>query len=211
MSDDPTLGSTVKAGGGFFLFLGIFVLLLGFLSIAAPFLTGIAITVMVGATLLVCGIVQLLHGFQVLGTGAKVWAILVGVLTIVVGVLVLVRPVSALAGLTLILACFFVADGILTGIAAFQARPNQGWAWLLFSAIVTFLLGAIIWRQWPVSGTWAIGILIGIRILLAGFTMIFMGSAVRVMGKELESAEEQVNLQTAEGVIDTDAEEVKEG
>lgn len=204
------MGGAVKKGGCSFLFLGILVMLLGIASMSAPLLTGLAITVMVGSMLLVSGVVQVFHGFKVLGGGAKFWAILVGVLTVVVGVLVLMRPVSALAGLTLILACFFVADGILTAIAAFQARPTRGWGWLLFSAVVTLLLGGIIWMQWPVSGAWAIGILIGVRILMAGLTMIFVGSAVRGIGREMESQEKQANLQTSEGVIEAEAEEVKE-
>ena len=81
---------------------------------------------------------------------------------------------------------------------------------MLFSGIITLLLGLIIWRQWPLSGVWAIGILIGVRILMIGMTMIFMGSAARVIGKGLESAEAQASLQSSEGVIDADSEEVRE-
>ena len=208
MSDDPTIGTAVKKGGGFFLFLGILVLLLGVASMSAPMVTGIALTVMVGAMLLVSGVFQIFHSFRVFGKGAMIVSILVGVLTVVIGIIVLQRPVSALAGLTLILACYCIADGILTGIAAFQARPAQGWGWMMFSAIVTVLLGAIIWRQWPLSGAWAIGILVGVRILMAGMTMMLMGTAARVVGKELESAEEQAALSSEDGVIDAESEEV---
>ena len=210
MSDDPTIGTAVKKGGGFFLFIGFLVLLLGVFAMSSPMVAGIAITVLIGVLLVLSGIFQVLHGFRVFGSGAKILTILVGVLTVVVGVYVLLQPLSALAGLTLILAIYFVADGILTGVAAFQARPTQGWGWLLFSGIITLLLGLIIWRQWPLSGVWAIGILIGVRILMNGMTMIFMGSAARVIGKGLESAEAQASLQSSEGVIDADSEEVRE-
>lgn len=186
--------SSVKKGGSFFLLLGIFVILLGIICMSSPLITGIAITVMVGALLLVSGVFQVFHGFRVLGRGAKIWAMLLGVLTVIVSILVLIKPVAALAGLTLLLACYFVVDGIITAITAFQTRPMQGWVWLLFSAMVTFFLGAIIWMQWPVSGVWAIGLLIGVRIFLIGMTMIFMGSMAQVIGKEMEYSSDKEKL-----------------
>ena len=76
----------------------------------------------------------------------------------------------------------WLAD-VLYAIAAFRAKPDRGWGWLLFSGVVSLILGILIWRQWPMSGLWAIGILLGIRILMAGFGMIFVGSATRQIGK----------------------------
>jgi uncharacterized membrane protein HdeD (DUF308 family) len=42
----------------------------------------------------------------------------------------------------------------------------------------------MIWRGWPLSGVWAIGILVGIRIMFAGWSMLFLGSAVGIALKE---------------------------
>lgn len=44
---------------------------------------------------------------------------------------------------------------------------------------------------------------------MSGMTMIFMGSAARVIGKELQSAEEQASLGLGEGVTDAKSEEVE--
>jgi uncharacterized membrane protein HdeD (DUF308 family) len=30
----------------------------------------------------------------------------------------------------------------------------------------------MIWQEWPISGVWAIGILIGIRLIFSGMTMM---------------------------------------
>lgn len=72
--------------------------------------------------------------------------------------------------------------------AGFQLKPERGWGWLLIGGIVTLALAVMIWRRWPVSGTWAIGTLFGINILFSGRGMIFSGgamrSAVREVGKE---------------------------
>ena len=45
--------------------------------------------------------------------------------------------------------------------------------------------GWMIWSDWPLSGAWAIGILIGVKLLFAGFEMIFLGSTARAMAKQV--------------------------
>jgi hypothetical protein len=46
----------------------------------------------------------------------------------------------------------------------------------------------MIWRQFPLSGAWAIGILIGVKLFFAGLMMITVGSTVRALGAEAEAA-----------------------
>jgi uncharacterized membrane protein HdeD (DUF308 family) len=64
-------------------------------------------------------------------------------------------------------------------------RPLSGWGWILFGGIVSIWLGVFIWRQYPLSGAWAIGILLGIKLLLVGLIMFMGGSAVRSMANRL--------------------------
>jgi uncharacterized membrane protein HdeD (DUF308 family) len=49
---------------------------------------------------------------------------------------------------------------------------------------VSIWLGIIIRRQFPLSGVWAIGILLGIKLFFVGLIMVTGGSVVRSMAKE---------------------------
>ena len=45
----------------------------------------------------------------------------------------------------------------------------------------------MIFRQWPMSGAWAVGVLMGVNILMHGWTMIMMGGMVRGMAKAAQA------------------------
>jgi uncharacterized membrane protein HdeD (DUF308 family) len=49
----------------------------------------------------------------------------------------------------------------------------------LFSGIVTVLLGILLLAEWPLSGAWALGTLVGVNLLFSGFAMISIGSAAK--------------------------------
>ena len=89
------------------------------------------------------------------------------------------QPVSALATLTLFLAAYFVASGIVQAVAAFGARPEPGWGWVMFGGVLSLILGLMIWRQFPISGVWALGTLVGIQLVFSGWTLIAVGGLAR--------------------------------
>jgi uncharacterized membrane protein HdeD (DUF308 family) len=60
-----------------------------------------------------------------------------------------------------------------------QLRPADGWGWTLFNGIVTLLLGLMLWRQFPLSGAWAVGILFGIKMLFSGMALVIIGRSVK--------------------------------
>ena len=98
------------------------------------------------------------------------------------------RPLVGLVTMTMLLALYFLVDGISEIVAAFRIKPDQGWGWVLFNGIIAVLLGLMIWRQWPVSGAWAIGLLVGIHILITGWSMIILGSGARRVAGAIEDA-----------------------
>ena len=112
------------------------------------------------------------------GSLALLLAVL-AVLSLGAGIYMVAQPVSALGTLTLFLAGYFVATGVIEVIGAFGARPVPGWGWLLFGSIVSIALGVMIWRQFPLSGAWAIGTLVGVRMLMSGWTWITIGGLGR--------------------------------
>jgi uncharacterized membrane protein HdeD (DUF308 family) len=70
-------------------------------------------------------------------------------------------------------------DGVFEIIWAFRLRPIKGWGWTLFSGIASLVLGILIWRQFPVSGMWAVGTLAGIHMIFAGSSIASLCRAAR--------------------------------
>jgi len=106
---------------------------------------------------------------------------MIGGLTLLCGIALLAHPLFASGVLSIILAVYFIIDGISELVAGIQLRPSSGWGWMLFGGIVSILLGIMIWSQFPLSGIWAIGILMGIKLFFVGLIMVMGGSAVRSM------------------------------
>jgi uncharacterized membrane protein HdeD (DUF308 family) len=78
---------------------------------------------------------------------------------LLVGVYTLVHPLAGLASLTLVLAIYLFAEGVLEFALSFRLRPLTGSNWLLFDGIVTLILAILIWRTWPSNTEWVIGTL----------------------------------------------------
>ena len=168
-----------KRNATMLIILGVLTVILGVFAISTPFIAGLTVTVFIGFLLLSMGVLQVLAAFKAGNWGAGIAGTIIGVLSIFAGLFMLFRPVAGLATLTLVLAIYFVVDGISEILVAFKMRPEGGWGWMLFNGAIAVLLGIFLWRQWPFSGAYAIGILFGFHILFSGFTMIFVGSGAR--------------------------------
>ena len=53
--------------------------------------------------------------------------------------------------------------------------------------IVSIALAYMIGRQWPVSGAWAVGTLVGVRLIFAGWSMIALGVVGEAVTDEVEA------------------------
>jgi uncharacterized membrane protein HdeD (DUF308 family) len=185
---DGTWIEEANKNSGLLIFLGIMTVVFGILAVGAPLITGITVAVMVGFLLLFMGVARVFHAFKAQSWGAGIWGFLVGLLAAAAGLMTIFRPMAGLMSLTLFLAAYFFVDGVCEIIAAFKIKPDQGWGWVLFNGIVAVLLGVMIWRQWPVSGAWAIGILVGVHILMSGWSMIILGTGARRVAGAIENA-----------------------
>jgi len=157
---------------------GWLLVILGILALASPLVAGLSITMLIGVLLIAGGIAQLFMVFRAGSFGSGITLVILGGLSLVAGLYTITQPAAALGALTLFLAFYFVASGILEVIGAVSARPADGWGWVLAGGIVSVLLGIMIWQQFPLSGVWAIGILVGARLLISGITFITIGRVV---------------------------------
>jgi uncharacterized membrane protein HdeD (DUF308 family) len=137
------------------------------------------------ATVLVFGILMLLGAvFQVVtALWGRSWRgfflhLMAGVLYLIAGLFMIDSPVEAALSLTFLIAACLVVGGILR-IGLSIVERFDGWGWMLLNGVVSVVLGVGIWRQWPLSGLWVIGLFVGIEMLFSGLSWVMLGLAVR--------------------------------
>ncbi len=167
---------------------GVLLIIAGVVSLFAPLAAGISVAMLVGVLLAFSGISQLVLSFRAGSFGEGLLIFVFGALALVAGVYMLAMPGVALASLTLLLAGYFFVSGVFEVIGAFGAKPMQGWGWLLFGGIVSVVLGIMIWRQFPVSGVWAVGVLVGVHLLMNGMTLTAIAGTVGRAAKAVDEA-----------------------
>jgi len=158
---------------------GVALLLFGILAVAAPFVAAVAVNAVIAWLIVLAGLVHLVLAFHAHGAGSTIWKFLVGIAYLFFGGYLILHPVAGVASLTLLLAGLFLIEGILNIILFFKMRPMNGSSWVLIDGIITLLLGVMIYMQWPSSSAWAIGILVGVSMMISGITRIAMSFAVR--------------------------------
>jgi len=169
----------VEHVGKWFIGLAIAFIILGTLAIMMPFVAGLAITTLVGVLLLVGGVMHAIGGFRGEGIMHKVWQFVIAFFYVVAGLYFLANPLIALTTLTLFLAAVLFVEAIVDIVAYFQRRRVEGSGWLLVNGIITFILAVLVFRHWPAISIWAIGTLVGIDLIVNGFSRLMLGSAVR--------------------------------
>jgi uncharacterized membrane protein HdeD (DUF308 family) len=81
--------------------------------------------------------------------------------------------------LTLMIAAFLIAEGVLRSVLSFRLRPLDYWSLLLASGLLSIALGLVLLVQSPVAAAWLIGILIGVDLLAAGLVAIVLAVSAR--------------------------------
>jgi uncharacterized membrane protein HdeD (DUF308 family) len=181
----PTMATEARHLTGWSIAISLLMILAGILAIGLPVAAGIAINIVVAWLLVFCGVAHLVFGWHVRAIGGVLWQVLLGALYIGIGAYLLMHPVAGLVTLTLALAIYLFAEGLLELILSFQVRPRQGWGWLLLDGIVTLILAIMIWRTWPASTEWVIGTLVGISMIFSGATRLMLSLAARSLVTKL--------------------------
>jgi uncharacterized membrane protein HdeD (DUF308 family) len=160
------------------LIVGIALIVLGTVAIIAPGIATLFVTTFLGWLFIVSAVAEFYLAFQVHGGWRIAGAVLTGLVSLVAGVWLLLNPLAGAAALTLLLAAYFVATGVVKAVAAFQLRPVGGWFWTLLSAAASIILGLLVFSGWPGSALWILGLLVGIDLLFYGWALIALRSAV---------------------------------
>jgi len=164
---------------GWYIVAAVLFIVLGMFAIIEPAVAGLGVTLLVGWLLIFGGIAHLIAAFKGGGARHVVLQILIGVAYLVGGIYCLTHPLLAIGTLTLLLAAVILAGGVLEIISYFRLKGEGASGWMLFNGVIAILLGGMIWFHWPSSSVWAIGILVGVNLLMTGMTRLMFGLAAR--------------------------------
>jgi uncharacterized membrane protein HdeD (DUF308 family) len=183
---DQSPTEIVRHGSTLSILWGVLLIVFGIFALGSPFLAAVAVSVAVAWLIILAGVVHLMLAFHTHRAGRFVWKLLVGLAYVCFGVYLIVHPLLGVASLTLVLASLFLIEGILNVILFFQMRPMRGAFWVLVDGLITLLLGLMIYLQWPSSSVWAIGVLVGVSMIISGVTRVMLSLAVRKAAAALD-------------------------
>jgi len=159
--------------------LAVLMIVLGFAAMFKPFAAGIGISLFIAWLIVFTGVVHIIYAFAARSAGSFLWRTLIGVAYIAGGVYLLKNPSIALASLTLLVAAILIAEGVVQLITFFGLRVLPGSGWILCDALLTLILGGLIAYPWPGSSLWALGTLVGVNLIISGFTRLMYSAAAR--------------------------------
>jgi uncharacterized membrane protein HdeD (DUF308 family) len=169
----------LRAKSGWIIALGVVYMVAGIIALGSVVTATVASVFVVGIMMVIAGIAEVISAFQIKTWGKFILWLLLGALYIVAGVLVFENPLLAAAFLTLFLGISLIVSGIMRTILAFSMQRAMPWIWVLFSGIVTTLLGLVIVAHWPVSSLYILGLFLGIDLVIAGAGWVGIGLGLK--------------------------------
>jgi uncharacterized membrane protein HdeD (DUF308 family) len=161
--------------------IGIAAIVIGCVAILLPELFSLGAAVFIGIILVLVSAFLAAAAFAAHGVGSLLARLAWALLTFVVGLWLILEPHNGTLTLTLVLGIYFLLMGLTRIIVAFMGRgtPNAGWVGL--SGVCGLIIGILVLAKFPSSADWAIGLLVGIDLIFAGWTLV----SVAQVGKEL--------------------------
>src|SRR5215467_7457531 len=178
---DPTVREGLARSWKGLLTVGIVAIVIGCIAILVPAVASVGTAIFIGWILVIAGAFLVAAAFSAHSVGSLLWRLLWALLTVIVGLWLIVEPHNGTLTLTFVLGVYFLFMGLTRITAAFIGRgqPNAGWVGL--SGVCGLLIGILVLAKFPSSADWAIGLLVGIDLIFAGWTL----TSIALVGKDL--------------------------
>jgi uncharacterized membrane protein HdeD (DUF308 family) len=183
-SMDPAVREGLARSWKVLLGVGVLAIFTGCMAILVPAVASVATAIFIGWVLLIAGAFMVAGAFTAHSVGTVILRLVWAFLTLLVGFYLIVEPDNGTLTLTLVLGLYFLFMGVTRITVAFISRgqPNAGLVGL--SGIAGLLVGILILAKLPESSDWAIGLLVGIDLIFAGWML----TSVALVGKDLSRA-----------------------
>jgi uncharacterized membrane protein HdeD (DUF308 family) len=183
-SPEPhSLGSSIhalRAKWGWIVALGVIFMIAGIIALGSVVAATASAVLIVGIMMIMAGAAEIIAAFNVKDWGKAIFWGLLGVLYVAAGIIAIMNPFAAATILTLFLGIALIAGGIVRMFLAWNMREaGKPWGWVVFSGIISILLGAMIIAHWPYSSFYVLGIFLGIDLIFIGSSWFSIGLALR--------------------------------
>jgi uncharacterized membrane protein HdeD (DUF308 family) len=178
---DPEVREGLSRSWKALMIVGVAAIVLGVIAILVPAVASVGTAIFIGWLLVVVSAPLFAAAFSAHSVGTVAVRIAWALVTLLVGLWLIVEPHNGTLTLTLILGIYFLFMGLTRITIAFIARgqPNAGLVGL--SGAAGLVIGILVLAKFPSSADWAIGLLVGIDLIFAGWTL----TSVALLGKEL--------------------------
>jgi uncharacterized membrane protein HdeD (DUF308 family) len=173
--------ATVQAHWKAFLFEGIVLAVLGLAAMIVPPLASLAVTIFIGWMFLISGVAGLVVTYWARQMPGFWWSLFSAALAVLAGGILLANPAQGVLTLTIVVGAYFLAEGVITIMYALEHRRELSarWSWLLVSGLMDLLISFLIISGLPGTAEWAVGLLVGINLVLGGASLVGMALAAR--------------------------------
>jgi len=181
---DPEIREGLRRSWKAVMTVGVGAILLGCVAIVVPAVAAVGTAIFIGCILIVAGMFLVAAAFTAHSLGSLIVRLLWALLTVAVGVWLLAEPHHGAVSLTLLLGIYFLLMGVTRIAIAVAARGRQGAGIVGLSGVAGLLIGILVLAKFPSSADWAIGLLVGIDLIFAGWTL----TSVALVGRDLSRA-----------------------
>jgi uncharacterized membrane protein HdeD (DUF308 family) len=184
VSMDPEVREGLKRSWKALMTVGVLAILLGCVAILVPAVASVGTAIFIGWILVIAGAFLVAGAFTAHSIGTVVLRLLWALLTVVVGLWLIVEPHNGTLTLTIVLGIYFLFMGLTRIAVAFAGRGQEGAGLVGLSGVAGLLIGILVLAKLPSSADWAIGLLVGVDLIFAGWTL----TSVALVGRDLAKA-----------------------
>lgn len=164
--------------------LGALNIFLGLCALVFPLLEGLAPHSILGAILASSGLMSIVYVTRLPRRGSWRVSLSSGIVTFLASIGFLFHPTEAVLSLGMLSAGFFVAQGVVRSWTAFRAWPAEATKWLVSTALVPLLAGALIILRFREASAAQLAPIFALDLTLHGFAILGFVRFALAFGRE---------------------------
>jgi uncharacterized membrane protein HdeD (DUF308 family) len=159
--------------------IGIALILAGIVVLGDVVLATVVSALVLGVAIICVGFVEICFAVWAGGWRGFLWQTTLGILYIIVGCALVSMPLLGLKVLTAVLGAVLIISGLARAFTWLRNAHSGRWL-ILVSGLFGVLAGVMVLIGWPSSGLWAIGVFLGIDLIVHGLGWIVASRQVTI-------------------------------